>query len=156
MMRYFLFIMVFLLLGCKTTQICDFQSNNNNISHLCGVSTPINDGVFYVNTEKKEIIVYRVYDATKPWSMMGRWWVFEKPEGSKDEFRSNNAVCDEWSDLSHVVQATIKKDAIFFIGSTKRVECKDTTYGDTEYLQVFIPQPKKSLKKVKPLGEWKE
>ena len=79
---------------------------------------------------------------------MGRWWTLEEPSGSKEEYRRANAVCPEWSPLTGVVSAELKRDAIFFIGTTKGVTCEDVQYSDTSVIQVFIPEPKKALRKV--------
>ena len=140
--------LIFLFLsGCKSIPICDYTSNDPNISHLCGVSVPINDMVYYMS-DKKEIKVYRVWDENKPWTLYGRWWSLEEPK-NKNEYREKNAICPEWSTLSNIACATIKNKSEFFIGTTKGVDCENVKYYDTSIIQIFIPHPKKSLRNIK-------
>lgn len=135
------------LSGCKPTYHCNIQTDIPKLQDACGVSVPINDPIFFINSGKP-IRVYRVWDTLKPYTMMGRWWSIQPPQGTKEEYRKANAICPEWSTLTGVVSADLKHDAVFFIGTTKGVVCDNIQYSDTSVIQVFIPEPKKALRNI--------
>ena len=126
---------------------CNYEPTHASLDQICGISVPIDSMVYFKNTHQP-IQVYRVWDETKPWTLYGRWWSFEEPQGSKEEYRKANAICPEWNELNDVATAQIKVGAYFFVGTTKSVDCKDRQYADTSVLQIFIPDPEKSLKKI--------
>ena len=145
-------VLSILLVGCKPVYHCNTETAIPKLQDACGVSVPINDPIFFINSGKP-IRVYRVWDTEKPYTVMGRWWTLEEPRGSKEEYRKANAVCPEWSPLTGIVSAELKHDAMFFIGTTKGVTCEDVQYRDTSVIQVFIPEPNKALRNV-AIGNW--
>ena len=151
-MKNLLFLVLLLITGCKSNYHCNINSDVLELKDACGVSVPINDPIYYINSGKP-ICVYRVWDETKPWTMLGNWWSLEEPKGSKEEYRRANAICPEWSPLTGIVSAELKHNAKFFVGRTKGVQCDNVQYEDTSVIQIFIPEPKKSLRNVSA-GPW--
>lgn len=89
--------------------------------------------------------VYRVYDEKKPWSAYGGWWAMTRPSGSKDDYRANNAICKEWSNLDRLISCQVKIGAEIVLGTTQSVTCEDgSTYPKTAAVQVYIPNDQKN------------
>ena len=151
-MKKLLFAIALITFSCKTNYHCNTDTSVIQLKEACGISVPINNTVYYVNTGNP-ITVYRVWDETKPWTMLGMWWSLQRPSGSKEEYRKANAICPEWSPLTGIVSAEIKHGAKFFVGTTKGVQCEDVQYNDTSIIQIFIPEPSKSLRNVSA-GTW--
>ena len=150
-MKNILFIVFLTVVGCKTNYHCNADMDITELKDACGINVPINNTIYYTNTGKS-IQVYRVWDETKPWTMLGKWWTLDVPQGSKEEYRKANAICPEWSPLTGVVSAELKHGAKFFVGTTKGVECEDVQYNDTTIIQIFIPEPKKSLRNISTMS----
>lgn len=71
-----------------------------------------------------EVVVYRVYDASKPWSAYGGWWSLERPQGPRAEYAQDNAICPEWSALDQLVTCRIKAGSKVVLGTTQNVTCE--------------------------------
>lgn len=93
-----------------------------------------------------KITVYRIYDSSRPWSMHGRWWSFDRPRGSKPDYREDNAICPEWSALDRIVMCDIEIDEEFVVGTTQSVQCENTFYPANDNLQVYIPNAENDVK----------
>lgn len=152
-MKKLLFVIFLITSSCKTNYHCNVDTEIIELKDACGVSVPINDPVYYINTGGS-IQVYRVWDETKSWTMLGNWWSLEEPKGSKENWRKANAICPEWSPLTGIVSAELKPGAKFFVGTTQGVDCETVQYLDTSVIQIFIPEPKKWLRNVKA-GTWR-
>lgn len=72
-----------------------------------------------------EVVVYRVYDASKPWSAFGGWWSLTRPQGPRTEYAQQNAICPEWSALDQLVTCRIKAGSEVVVGTTQDVTCGD-------------------------------
>ena len=72
-----------------------------------------------------EVVVYRVYDASKPWSAYGGWWSLERPQGPRGEYAQDNAICPEWSALDQLVTCRIKAGSKVVLGTTQNVTCEN-------------------------------
>lgn len=104
------------------------------------------------------IVVYRAYDASKPWTKHGRWWSFERPSGNKKSYRIKNAICPTWNSIDRIVKCNIKPEADFIVGYTQSAKCDDDViYKSQKILQVYIPNTKEDLDVINcvDLGEWK-
>lgn len=89
--------------------------------------------------------VYRVYDEEKSWSVYGGWWAMNRPSGSKDDYRKNNAICKEWSNLDRLISCQVKIGSEIVLGTTQSVTCEDgTTYSKTATVQIYIPNNQKN------------
>lgn len=83
--------------------------------------------------------VYRVYDEQKPWSAYGGWWAMERPSGPRENYRAQNAICQEWSPLDRLVACQLKVGAEVVLGTTQSVGCADgTVYPKTAQVQVYM------------------
>lgn len=83
--------------------------------------------------------VYRVWDSSKSYTQLGRWWALTKPVGPKDAYRKDYAICPSWSALDHLVACDIKPGTAIVMGPTQSAACEDGIYPKTGLNQVFIP-----------------
>lgn len=92
-----------------------------------------------VFTVREKVRVYRVWDASRQYTQMGRWWSLRKPEGPKDKYRHEYAICPSWSALDHLVSCEVTLGASIVIGTTQSAACEDGDYPKTSLNQVYIP-----------------
>lgn len=86
------------------------------------------------------LTVYRVWDASRSTSRLGRWWSFEPPAGPVDAYRVKNEICPAWSSLDRVTQCHLKVGAQIAIGPGQSARCDDRlTYPPSAEIQVFVP-----------------
>jgi len=83
--------------------------------------------------------VYRVWNKDRAYTELGKWWSLAKPAGPVDEYRKQNAICPEWSELNSVSVCTVKVGAHFVMGPGQSAACEKTTYEKSAVNQVFIP-----------------
>ena len=88
---------------------------------------------------EKSVRVYRVWDSSKSYTQLGRWWALTKPVGPKDTYRKDYAICPSWSALDHLVACDIKPGTAIAMGPTQSAACEDGIYPKTGLNQVFIP-----------------
>ena len=85
------------------------------------------------------VVLYRVFDASKPYTKFGGWWSLKRPGNSKAEYRAANAICPEWSNLDRVVSCEIRPGTQVVLGTTQSVACADgSVYSKTAETQVFV------------------
>lgn len=88
------------------------------------------------------LAVYRVWDAAKPWSELGKWWSFAPPAGPRDAYRVKNEICPSWSALDQVTQCRLKVGAEIVIGPGQSAACDqkdDVNYPPSAEIQVYVP-----------------
>lgn len=84
--------------------------------------------------------VWRVWDGSKDYTRLGRWWSLERPAGPRDAYRAEYAICPSWSALDQLVSCTVTPGSKLVVGTTQSAACEDgTTLPKTASLQVFIP-----------------
>lgn len=85
------------------------------------------------------VVLYRVFDASKPYTKFGGWWSLQRPGSSKPDYRAANAICPEWSNLDRLVSCEIRPGTQIVLGTTQSAECADgSTYAKTAESQVFV------------------
>ncbi|MES2938803.1 MAG: hypothetical protein V4864_14040 [Pseudomonadota bacterium] len=85
------------------------------------------------------VVLYRVFDASKPYTKFGGWWSLKRPGNSKPEYRAANAICPEWSNLDRLVSCEVRPGTQIVLGTTQSAECADgSTYSKTAETQVFV------------------
>lgn len=85
------------------------------------------------------VVLYRVFDASKPHTKFGGWWSLKRPGNSKPEYRAANAICPEWSNLDRLVSCEVRPGTQIVMGTTQSAECVDgSTYSKTAENQVFV------------------
>jgi hypothetical protein len=85
------------------------------------------------------VVLYRVFDASRPYTKFGGWWSLKRPGNSKLEYRAANAICPEWSNLDRLVSCEVRPGTQIVLGTTQSAECADgSTYSKTTELQVFV------------------
>jgi hypothetical protein len=109
---------------------------------------PVNEGglcegiVLEVAANLEEPIpVYRVWDQSKSYTEIGRWWAFEEPKGPRSTYREDYDICPAWSALDKMTVCTLKPGARIVVGPGQGTFCE----ASGRYLapspenQVFIP-----------------
>ena len=85
------------------------------------------------------VVLYRVYDASKPYSKFGGWWTLKRPSGTREDYRAANAICKEWSALDRLVSCEVRPGTEVVIGTTQSALCSDgSVYPKTAENQVFV------------------
>ena len=87
------------------------------------------------------VTVYRVYDASKSFTLNGRWWSFTVPKGPRDQYAKENAICPEWSPLNIVSSCKIKVGTNVVVGPGQSAQCADpkVLLPASPINQVYIP-----------------
>ena len=86
------------------------------------------------------IVVHRVWQSAKAYTLFGGWWSLEAPRGPVGEFRARYEVCPEWSTLDVASTCTLKVGARFVIGPGQSARCADgSTLGASPANQLFVP-----------------
>lgn len=98
-----------------------------------------------IYTVAASLQVYRVFDEQKPWTAYGGWWAMTRPSGPKEDYRAQNAICSEWSNLDRLITCQLKVGAEVVLGTTQSVTCADgTVYPKTAAVQVYLPNDSKN------------
>lgn len=86
------------------------------------------------------VVLYRVFDASKPYTKFGGWWSLKHPGNSRAEYRAENAICPEWSNLDRLVTCEIRPGTQVVLGTTQSALCADgSLFSKTAAIQVFVP-----------------
>lgn len=94
-------------------------------------------GQVYMATQP--ITVYRVWNSAKTYTEYGRWWSLTQPMGPVDQYRMDNAICPEWSELNQLTVCKIKVGAHFVLGPGQSAQCMAMLYAKSAVNQVYIP-----------------
>lgn len=105
------------------------------------------------------VTVYRVYDGSKPYTATGCWWSLTPPIPPKDQYRKDNAICPEWSNLDRLTVCKIQVNAVIAVGTTQSATCADgSTYPKNANIQVYIPNDRQNkvmlVDNCQEQGEW--
>ncbi|MEW6344856.1 MAG: hypothetical protein AB1704_29760 [Pseudomonadota bacterium] len=89
---------------------------------------------------QQPLTVYRVWDSRNLNSQYGRWWSFTPPAGPVNTYRTDNAICPEWSALNQVTQCHLKVGAKIAVGPGQSAQCPSgNVYPQSPANQVFVP-----------------
>ena len=84
--------------------------------------------------------LYRLIDSTQPYSKLGSFWSFERPTGTRDDYRAQFAICKQWSQLDRLLSCDVRPGSMIVVGTTQSADCGDgVTYAKTAANQVFVP-----------------
>jgi hypothetical protein len=118
-------------------------TESSNASLLVQAQMPTGKGgvcaakVFAATTP---VVLYRVFDTSKPYTKFGGWWSLKRPGNSKAEYRAENAICPEWSKLDRLTRCEIRPGTQVVLGTTQSAVCADgSLYAKTATIQVFVP-----------------
>lgn len=85
------------------------------------------------------ITVHRVWNSEKEFTRIGRWWSFAAPTGTREAYRRDNVICEDWSRLDRAVTCEIAVGARFVVGPGQSVACDvGASYPKSATNQVFI------------------
>lgn len=83
--------------------------------------------------------VYRVWDQAKSYTLYGRWWSFNLPQGPTEQYREANAICPNWSVLNQMSSCTLKVGSKIVVGPGQSADCGDgLVYPKSAVNQVYI------------------
>lgn len=88
---------------------------------------------------QRGVRVYRVWDSSKGYSRIGRWWSLNRPNESREAYRLNYAICPSWSALDHLVSCDVVPGSLIVIGTTQSAACEDGVHPKTPMNQVYLP-----------------
>lgn len=88
---------------------------------------------------EKPVTVYRVWDASKSYTLYGRWWSFDLPKGPKQAYQVANDICPEWSPLNIMSSCTIKVGTKIVVGPGQSAQCTSALLPASPVNQVYIP-----------------
>lgn len=85
------------------------------------------------------VVLYRVFDSSKPYSKLGSWWSLSRPAGSREEYRADYGICPEWSNLDRLVACELRPGSEVVVGTTQSATCADgSVLPKTKETQVFV------------------
>ena len=85
----------------------------------------------------QEVRVYRLWDSARAYSAYGRWWSVTRPEGSRDAYRADYAICPSWSALDRLISCMIKPGTEIVVGPTQSATCDTGAYPKTAQTQIY-------------------
>ncbi len=84
--------------------------------------------------------VYRLIDSTQPYSKLGSFWSFDRPTGTRDDYRAKFAICRQWNQLDRLIVCDVRPGTAIVVGTTQSADCgQGFIYGKTAANQVFVP-----------------
>lgn len=84
--------------------------------------------------------LYRLIDSTQPYSKLGSFWSFDRPTGTRDDYRAKFAICKQWSQLDRLIACDVRPGTVVVVGTTQSANCgQDFIYDKTSANQVFVP-----------------
>jgi len=96
-------------------------------------------GKVYETREWVEITLYRTWNSMDLKSRLGKWWVFDRPDGKVRRYRSDYAICYERSPLDKLTHCTLKGKTRLVIGTGQSVRCsRYLTYPSSEVKRIYI------------------
>jgi hypothetical protein len=85
------------------------------------------------------VTVFRVWNKDKAYTKYGRWWSFNEPTGSREEYRKANDICPSWSELNQVSHCKLKVGSHIVVGPGQSAQCKAMKLPKSPVNQVFVP-----------------
>jgi hypothetical protein len=83
--------------------------------------------------------VFRVWDASKPPTRLGRWWSFARPAGPREAYRAANEICAEWSALDVATECHLSVGAHVVLGPGQSATRAGGAYTASPTNQLFVP-----------------
>lgn len=105
----------------------------------------ISSGVLVRLTD--DVTVYRLWNgptaklnAYGGTNRLGAWWTADKPNGTRDDYRRNNAICEDWDNqLAWEVKCTLKKGTVVAVGPTQSANCRQgPSFQANPTLQIYV------------------
>ena len=112
------------------------------------------DGRAYV--ADAPVTLYRVWDASRPFSEFGVWWALEAPSGPRETYRLKYAICPGWSALDRVIVCTIQPGSTIVLGPGQSAECDGgaPALPATTAVQVYFPPQAAHLQACSSSTNW--
>jgi hypothetical protein len=87
------------------------------------------------------LVLYRVWQRDKPYTERGRWWSIDRPTGTRERYRADNAICSEWSSLDVVSRCTLRAGARLVLGPGQSARCEGGAVLEASAVnQVYVDQ----------------
>ena len=89
---------------------------------------------------KAPLLLYRVWDRSKPSSLYGSWWSFAHPGNHREQYRRDNVICPQWSALDIVSVCQVKIGSHLVLGTGQSAICPDNSSLPASAVhQVYLP-----------------
>jgi hypothetical protein len=98
----------------------------------------LRQGRVYKSKKGSDVVVFRTWNNTHPGSKLGNWWTFEKPAGKISTYRSEYAICVEWSPIDMLVRCSLRPEQKIVVGTGQSAKCKHMTFPVSDAQQIFI------------------
>lgn len=164
MKKYSSVLILLFLYGCAAAPVQETTSGGLDINESCvgqvpatmqGLSAASNEQLIAaargqprqggvcaaaVFAAVEAVQVYRVYRSGNP-SPYGRWWSLTRPNGSREQYMTANAICPEWGTLDRIISCRLKPGSQIVLGTTQSMSCPESKidYEMTADIQVYIP-----------------
>lgn len=103
-------------------------------------------GKVFQSKKESQVVLYRAWNSTNPYSKLGNWWALTEPQGDVAQYRSDYEICYQWSPLDKMVRCTLKAGAKVVIGTGQSAYCSEyLSYPASAKLQVYIKDPANSI-----------
>jgi len=103
-------------------------------------------GRVYKTKEDVEITLYRAWNSTNLKSRLGAWWAFDRPDGKVSKYRSDYAICYEWSPLDKLTHCNLKAGTKLVVGTGQSARCSQyLTYPSSEAKQIYLENASESI-----------
>ena len=76
----------------------------------------------------------------QPYSKLGSCWSFDRLTGTRNDYRTKFAICQQWSLPDKLIKCDVRPSKQIVIGTTQSADCgQGFTYEKTGANQVFVP-----------------
>ena len=146
------------VVSLKPTDVDFYKANIPEAVHKAGKGG-ISDAI--VVQLAKDLTVYRMWngpatkeDETPETNLYGRWWAYDRPQGTVDDYRQHYEVCKSWNKLTHVATCHLSPGSVIAIGPGQSVtpptcgdaDNKESYPADAQHWQVYVNDAKASVK----------
>ncbi len=105
---------------------------NENEGKLC-------QGQVYETQPDSQVVIFRAWNSTNPYSKLGNWWAFYEPAGKIADYRADYEICYQWSPLDKLLKCTLKPEIKVVVGTGQSAECSEyLTYPVSDKQQVYL------------------
>jgi hypothetical protein len=96
-------------------------------------------GQVYETQSDSQVVIFRAWNSTNPYSKLGNWWAFYEPTGKVADYRADYEICYQWSPLDKLIRCTLKPEIKVVVGTGQSAECSEyLTYPVSDEQQIYL------------------